>query len=82
MSSSYGGTISVQTDPKEHSEAITLNIQVTHCDFINNQAENGGGAIYTSKHSNYINILCSRFIVNHTEFLCPLNLFSYNLNLM
>ena len=70
VTSSYGGAIAVKTEPRTHSERVILHVQITDCYFLNNHAENGGGAIYTSKYYNYISIMQSRFEVTEgTDFM-------------
>ena len=58
---SYGGAIAVYSE--ETKDLISLKVYISACNFVNNQAESGGGAIYITAPSKLI-IYNSTFIVN------------------
>ena len=73
--SSYGGALSVQTKQEALGNNALLLINIINSTFINNQAENGGGAIYTSKQYNYLTVYNTNFILNDTNYVSPESIF-------
>ena len=65
---SYGGAIAVYSE--ETKDLISLKVYISACNFVNNQAESGGGAIYITAPSKLI-IYNSTFIVNSLSYISP-----------
>ena len=65
---SYGGAIAVYSE--ESQDLGSLKVQISGCDFVNNQAESGGGAIYITSPSKLI-IFNSTFLVNSMSYISP-----------
>ena len=72
---SYGGALSIKTEVLLLFYNIWLHVNIDHCEFTNNQAEDGGGSIYTSKLHNTLNVNNSIFTVNNAAFISPKALF-------
>ena len=65
---SYGGAIAVHS--QESHVLGSLKVQISGCEFVNNQAESGGGAIYITEPSKLI-ISNSTFLVNSIYYISP-----------
>ena len=65
---SYGGAIAVYSEKSQ--DLGSLNLYISGCDFVNNQAESGGGAVYITAPSKLV-ISKSTFLVNSLSFISP-----------
>ncbi len=66
--SSYGGAVSFTSQPEKLSFTNKLYIRMMQCTFINNYAEDGGGAVFVGRGFIDVSISDSTFIVENLKF--------------
>ncbi len=75
FSPSYGGALSVHSYKTESNFFAEFYVDIENSSFINNKADDGGGAVYVSDNVNGLKIVGSSFLLKQVEYVAAKAMF-------
>ena len=65
----YGGALFITASQKDLKKELNLNLGIINCQFVNNKANDGGGAIFATQNRLHLNIINTSFSVNDKAYV-------------